>query len=108
VVAKLLALLADRDRLILLPELVAAYRERLLEHLKVVRVEVTTVSPSTLRRAQALESSLARTTGRSVTLATKVDPSISGGVIARVAAWSTTAVSRPHLAKMKRKLIDSV
>ncbi len=30
--AKLLALLADRDRLVVLPDLLAAYRERLLEH----------------------------------------------------------------------------
>src|SRR5262245_45607854 len=42
VVAKLLLLLAERDRLVLLGDLFAAYRERLLEHLKVVRAEVTT------------------------------------------------------------------
>ena len=30
--AKLLALLAERDRLVVLPDLLAAYRERLLEH----------------------------------------------------------------------------
>ena len=41
-VSKLLALLADRDRLVLLPDLLAAYRDRLLDHRGVVRAEVTT------------------------------------------------------------------
>ena len=44
-VRKLLVLLAERDRLALLPDLVAAYRERLLEHQNVVRAEVTTAAP---------------------------------------------------------------
>ena len=43
--AKLLVLLAERDRLVLLPDLLAAYRERLLDHQKVVRAEVTTAVP---------------------------------------------------------------
>ena len=34
-VAKLLALLAERDRLVLLPDLLAAYRERVLDYRKV-------------------------------------------------------------------------
>src|SRR5262249_61843716 len=44
IVSKLLALLAERDRLILLPELVASYRERLLDYRKIVRAEVTTAT----------------------------------------------------------------
>ena len=32
IVSKLLALLADRDRLVLVPDLLAAYRDRLLDH----------------------------------------------------------------------------
>ena len=42
VLGKLLLLLAGRDRLTILPELLAAYRTRLLDHLQVVRAEVTT------------------------------------------------------------------
>src|SRR5690242_8758796 len=36
ILAKLFALLAERDRLILVPDLLAAYRDRLLEHRHVV------------------------------------------------------------------------
>src|SRR5687767_10264910 len=44
-VGKLLLLLADRDRLALVPDLVAIYGERLMEHRQIVRAEVTTAVP---------------------------------------------------------------
>jgi F-type H+-transporting ATPase subunit delta len=81
VLARLLVLLADRDRLGLIPDVLAAYRERLLEHFKVVRAEVTTAVALPEGQAKALEQRLAKVTGRTVTLATQVDPSIIGGVI---------------------------
>ena len=37
VLARLLLLLADRDRLVLLPELAEAYRSRLMDHQQIVR-----------------------------------------------------------------------
>src|SRR5579872_1130734 len=84
IVAKLVALLAERDRLILLPDLVAAYRERLLDYQKVVRAEITTAAPLADGRAKAIEAGLAKATGRSVLLETKIDPAIVGGMIAKV------------------------
>ena len=41
ILGKLIALLAERDRLVLLPDLLASYRERLLDYQNVVRAEVT-------------------------------------------------------------------
>jgi F-type H+-transporting ATPase subunit delta len=84
ILSKLLVLLAERDRLILLPDLLAAYRERLLDHQQVVRAEVTTATPIGPERAKAIEQGLARVTGRTVRLGTRVDPSIIGGVVARI------------------------
>jgi len=40
--SKLMLLLAERDRLILLPDVLRTYRERLMDHQKVIRGEVTT------------------------------------------------------------------
>ncbi len=84
ILSKLLVLLAERDRLVLLPDLLAAYRERLLDHQQVVRAEVTTATPIGAERAKAIEQGLARVTGRTVRLGTRVDPSIIGGVVARI------------------------
>lgn len=81
---KLLMLLAERDRLVLLPELVEVYRERLNEHLRIVRAEVTTAEALAPERTAALQQRLAAATGRQVTLTTRVDPGIIGGMVTRI------------------------
>src|SRR5947209_5309267 len=43
-VSKLLVLLAERDRLVLLPDLLDAYRDRLLDYRNVIRAEITTTT----------------------------------------------------------------
>ena len=108
VLAKLMALLADRDRLVLLPDLLAAYRERLLDHLQVVRAEVTTAVALPADRAKAVEQSLTRMTGRTVTLQTRVDAAIIGGVIARIGSTVYDASVTRQLQRMKEKLVEGV
>jgi F-type H+-transporting ATPase subunit delta len=108
ILGKLLVLLAERDRLILLPDIVAAYRDRLADHLKVVRAEVTTAAPLTPERVRQIERSLAQATGRSVTMATKVDPALIGGLVARVGGTVYDASLTTQLEKMKRRLAESM
>jgi len=108
IVGKLLTLLADRDRLVLLPDLVASYRERLLDYRKIVRAEVTTAAPLGGDRAKALESSLARVTGRSVVLDMRVDASIIGGVVARVGSTVYDGSVTRQLEKIKERLVEGV
>jgi F-type H+-transporting ATPase subunit delta len=107
-VSKLLILLAERDRLVLLPDLLGAYRERLLDHQKVVRAQVTTATTLAPDRAQAIEQKLAQVTGRAVTLDTKVDPSIIGGVVARIGSTIYDGSVTRQLEKMKQRLTESV
>ena len=107
VLAKLVALLAERDRLVLLPELLASYRERLLEHQNVVRAEVTTAVPVAAERTRAIERGLAQVTGRTVTLAMKVNPSIIGGVVARIGSTVYDGSVTTQLQKMKQRLVEN-
>jgi F-type H+-transporting ATPase subunit delta len=83
-VAKLLLLLAERDRLVLLPDLIAVYEERLEELHNVVRAEVTTAEPLSADRLSVLQQRLASATGRTVKVTTKVDPAIIGGLKAQI------------------------
>src|SRR5579871_549859 len=76
IVSKLVGLLAERDRLVLVPDLLIAYRERLLAHRNVIRAEITTTAPLAPERAKAIETTLSQATGRTVSLSTNVDPSI--------------------------------
>ncbi len=54
-VTKLLVLLAESRKLNLLPDLAAAYRERLLAHQNIVRAEVTSAAPLSPEKTKALE-----------------------------------------------------
>ena len=108
VLSKLLVLLADRDRLVLLPDLLSTYRGRLLDYQHVVRADVTTAAPLMADRAQAIERRLAQVTGRQVTVTTSVDPSIIGGVVARVGSTNYDGSITRQLQKMKEKLVESV
>jgi F-type H+-transporting ATPase subunit delta len=108
VLEKLLVLLAERDRLVLLPELVAAYRERLAEHQKIVRANVTTATPLTADRVEQIRRSLTQATGREVTLTTHVDPALIGGLVARVGGTVYDASVTTQLEKMRQRLGESV
>jgi F-type H+-transporting ATPase subunit delta len=108
IVSKLLILLAERDRLVVLPDLLDAYRERLLDHQQVVRAHITTASPLGADRAQAIERGLAQVTGKVVTLETSVDPSIIGGVVARIGSTIYDGSVTRQLERMKQKLVEGV
>jgi F-type H+-transporting ATPase subunit delta len=104
ILAKLLGLLAERDRLVLVPVLLAAFRDRLLDYRNVVRAEVTTTTPLAPERAKSIEASLARLTGRTIALSTKVDPTIIGGVVTRIGSTVYDASVTRHLERMREKL----
>jgi F-type H+-transporting ATPase subunit delta len=105
--AKLLILLADRGRLGLLPDLLDVYRERLMDYRQVVRAEVTTAVPLPQDRAAQLEKRLSELTGRRVTMTTKVDPSLIGGIVTRIGSTVYDGSVATHLATMKQKLMES-
>jgi F-type H+-transporting ATPase subunit delta len=108
IVARLLRLLADRDRLGLLPEIVAAYRTRLLEHGKVMRVEVVTAVALPPDRVAALQQRLAQASGRrseDVHLETRVDPSIIGGAITKIGSTVYDGSVTRQLARMRERLV---
>ena len=104
VLGKLMLMLADRNRLALLPELAASYRERLMEHRQIVRAEVTTAVPLLPDQVTQFEQRLAVATGRHVTMTTRVDPSLIGGAVARVGSTVYDGSIATQLAKMKERL----
>lgn len=101
---RLLLLLADRDRLALLPQLASAYRIRLLDHAQVVRAEVTTAMALPADRLAALTAGLARATGRDVQIENRVDPGIIGGAITRIGSTVYDGSLTRQLQKMKESL----
>ena len=103
-VTRLILMLADRDRLGTLGELQAAYEDRLLTEKKIVRAEVVTVAPLSDASRAALKKALSAATGRDVTMTERVDPSIVGGVVARVGSLVFDGSIARQLDKLRQKL----
>ncbi len=83
-VAKLLLMLAERDRLVILPEVADVFNARLMEHQNVVRARIVTAVALPSDRVTALAAGLTRATGRNVVIEAQVDPAIIGGAVARI------------------------
>jgi F-type H+-transporting ATPase subunit delta len=101
---KLVLLLATRGRLALLPDLLDVYRERLMEHRNVMSAEVTTAVALSPDRVAQLQHRLAAATGRTVTMTTKVDASIIGGVVTRIGSTVYDGSVATQLARVKDRL----
>jgi len=108
IVSKLVTLLADRDRLVVLPDLLSSYRERLLEHRDWIRAEVTTAVPLSAERAQQIEQRLAHATGKRVTVSAHVDPSIVGGMVTRIGGTVYDSSVTRQLEKIRGRLVAGV
>ncbi len=105
-VGKLLLLLASRGRLELLPDVLDIYRERLMEHRQVIQAEVTTATPLAPERVSELQQRLAKITGRAVTMTTKVDQTIIGGIVTRIGSTVYDGSVATQLAKVRDRLSE--
>jgi len=104
-VTKLLVPLAQSGKLNLVPDLAAAYRERLLAHQNIVRAEVTSAAPLSPEKAQALADSLSKVTGKKVEISVSVDPELLGGVVARIGSTVYDGSVKTQLARMRQELV---
>jgi len=105
-VAKLLLLLASRGRLELVADILDVYRKRLREHQQIVEAEVTTATPLSPERIADLQERLARITGRTVSMTTRVDETIIGGVVTRVGSTVYDGSVATQLAKVRERLSE--
>ena len=105
-VGKLLLLLASRGRLELVRDVLDIYRERLMEHRQVIQAEVTTAAPLAPERVSELQQRLAKITGRAVTVTTKVDQAIIGGIVTRIGGTVYDGSVATQLAKVRDTLTE--
>ena len=97
-------MMADRGRLVLLPAVLDEYRERLLELQNIVRAEVTTATELPPDRLGALQEALSAMTGRTVSMTTKVDPELIGGVVTRIGSVVYDGSVRRQLERLRETL----
>jgi F-type H+-transporting ATPase subunit delta len=101
---KLLLLLAERDRLALLPDLVQAFDNRLMDYQNVIRAEVVTAVSLPEDRVNAVRQGLTAATGRQVQLSTRIDPAIIGGAVTRIGSTVYDGSVARQLERMRETL----
>jgi F-type H+-transporting ATPase subunit delta len=106
-VGRLLLMLAERDRFALLPEIVPAFAERLLAARHVVPAEIVTAIPLPVAQRDRLAQALKDAAGSDVTMTETVDPSIVGGLIARVGSVVFDGSITRQVARMRLKLTEA-
>ena len=99
-----LRLLAARRRLSLVPRIVEIFEEMYNKEKGIILAEVTTAIQLDEAHQKRVADQLARITGKSVKLSTKVDPSILGGIITRIGDQLIDASVASRLAALAEKL----
>jgi F-type H+-transporting ATPase subunit delta len=104
-VANFLRLLASRDRLDALEAIAAVFGSMVDERLGRVKAEVVSAVPLTAEEEARLREALARATRKDVQLATRVDPEILGGLVAKVGSTVFDGSLRTQLAALRNELL---
>jgi F-type H+-transporting ATPase subunit delta len=108
VVSKLLVILATHDRLGDLEEMAPAFRQRLRERQNIVSADITTAVPLAPAAVQAIAARLSEVSGKQVEVGSRVDPSIIGGVVARIGSTVYDGSVNGQLTRMRQKLVENV
>lgn len=101
---RLLALLAQRGRLGLLPAVARAFTEQWNASRGVVPAEAVSAVPLTAEQQQAVAHALGRATGRDVELTAAVDPTLLGGLLVRVEGQVYDGTVRGRLRALRERL----
>jgi F-type H+-transporting ATPase subunit delta len=103
-----LALVAQRRRLDLLGEMLAAYRARVDEAAGRMRARVRSATSLADAERTALRASLSRRLGRTVLLETEVDPNLLGGFVVEVGGRVLDASLAGQLQALRERIIKGV
>jgi F-type H+-transporting ATPase subunit delta len=99
-------ILIDRNRLDLLNEIVGTYQKYLDQRLGIVRAIVTAAAPLDEAQRTTLVVQLEKATGKQVRISVSVDPSLLGGVVARVDSTIYDGSLRQQLESFREKLVQ--
>jgi len=100
---RLLLLLADRDRLSILPALAEAYAEQLNAERGVLTAEAVSAVPLGAAQRRALAAAL----GKATEVESRVDPAVLGGLLVRVGGKTYDGTVRTRLATLRHRLAGS-
>jgi F-type H+-transporting ATPase subunit delta len=105
-VQKFVLLLLERRRLPAVAHVARAYREMVDEHTGRVRAQITSAQPLGPAELERIKQSLGRRTGKQVIVEASVDPTLIGGIVARVGDLVLDGSVRTQLGTLRDKLLN--
>jgi F-type H+-transporting ATPase subunit delta len=106
-IRNLVALLLERDRFDILPDVVEVFTDMVLEARGIVIARVTTAVELTPDELELVQRRLSSMLERTVELRTEVDESIIGGIVAQIGDDLLDGSVRTQLANLRRRLARS-
>ncbi|MFN8523005.1 MAG: F0F1 ATP synthase subunit delta [Chloroflexota bacterium] len=104
-VQNFLGVVAQHDRVGLLPDIAYAFRRLVNEHRGISVATVTTAVPINDQERQAIASRLSQRVGKQVAIESRVDPRILGGVVAQIDDDIIDGSVRGRLERLRRTLL---
>jgi F-type H+-transporting ATPase subunit delta len=103
-VLKFLAHAIDKDRIAGLPEIARAFTKLADEAAGRMQAEVTSATPLGPEAVARLQQALAKATGKTIVMTTKVDPELLGGVVTKLGSYVLDGSLRTALSRMRQEL----
>ena len=107
-VRNFLAVVINKRRLAMLPEMRERFRALLDDKLGIARAHVAAAQPVADNTRVALEAELARMTGKTIRCDYRVDPALVGGITVSIASKVYDGSVRGQLAALRRRLTSEV
>jgi F-type H+-transporting ATPase subunit delta len=103
-VANTLALMAQKRRLFVLPQLVSDLRKRIADEKGEVTAEVAAAAPLSAEQAKTLAETLKARVGKTVKLKTTVDESLIGGLVVKLGSTMIDTSVKAKLAALQNAM----
>ena len=104
-VRNLVSMLIQRRRFDILPEMLEVYRDLVLQAQGISIAEVTTAVELTAAEQQAVQARLSQAVGRQIEMRLRVDPSMVGGLVARIGDWLIDGSVESQLRNLRASLV---
>jgi F-type H+-transporting ATPase subunit delta len=107
-VGRLVGMLGERDLLTLLPDVAEAFHTQLLTARRTVRAEFVTATPISDASQKSLAAALGKALDATVNVTSREDPSIVGGVVAKVGGVVYDGSVAGQLGRLRQRLVADV
>jgi F-type H+-transporting ATPase subunit delta len=101
-------LVVQRELVEAMPNIAYELEQRVLDHRNQAVAKVTTAAPMDAAQQNLVKRALEQETGKSIIMQTRVDPTILGGVIARVGDQVIDGSVRYRLSALQHQLLTNV